>query len=484
MTSNAKKEDPRAIFFAFAKTGFPFSGASGAFNTYLVEFLRRTGYHVDEFTGRSDFVPLQCIEIMEQLTPKRRTDLAVYCDLAQWVEPLELVNAKRQIVFFHGLAGAPLVWLNRDIDVLCGNSRWTRDVLRCIGGFPLWKTKTLMCSNIFRRTHHVVCPVPALEHPEGAISGEGLSSKEWESLAESGVVYGLDFFGEADNSLHCHIIAAVNQVARQSGDRRQFRLIAPMDKCISVERDITDAQTDRGRRIRDILQDIEMTITGLYSPISEKWINQSDLFRLMRQSAFALAFNTIPESFGLMPLECILNGCVVYTNGSGNIRHLLPPDHGITVFDTEGIASSETAEIQCIARSIYSSIGNSTGLSRAMAEIECGRTLIRSRYSVLAFENSCAELLNRKQNQTLTDRDLVLAPGPLVRAWNRESGTILSDIGTVQLSQEQCSRIRPLFGRSPADLFETGDRPDQLLVSELWKKGLLAWDTRTSSFPV
>jgi hypothetical protein len=457
-----------------AAPGYPFQSASGALNTYLAQYLQRHDYSVSVIPVQSSYVPLNVLGVLSKITTLGSVDLAVYCDLTHWIEAIKVIPAKRTLVFFHGLVGTPLVWLTTRLDSLCCNSGWTVGVLRSIGGYPLWDTSTLACPDIFQRSFQIRCPVPALGYPNGAIIGEALSDEMFDTLAGDASICGLDSFWEADDYVHCNIIVALNWVAREYADRRVYRLLVQPGKLEAVQRWLEAGSSDQHQALRTKLETIGLRLSDVFYPLPATRLMQSDLFRLMKICRFALMFNKIPESFGLMPLECVLNDCPVHTNGSGNIRYLLPPSHGITVHDAlpDQDVSQWSTEV---ARSIYErSLMASAGVTRR-AECSRGRVYIHETYSVDAFEQDMGRALcldSTPAGPTL--HDLVLAKGPLVRRWDPGNTAIVCDTGTVRLTSSQSQKAAGLLGSTAAELFSSSSA-DQDLLSSLWRKGLLTW---------
>jgi hypothetical protein len=465
----------KAVMIVNARPGYPFQGASAALNTYFVEYLRRRNYSVRVIGVQSTYVPLNALDTLEHIKAAGPVDLAVYCDLSHWLESVNIVTAKQTVVFFHGLVGTPLVWMMRHFDALCCNSQWTIDVLRSLAGYPLWDHGQLLCPDIYQRSHRIRCPLPALSYPEGAIAGETLPDEFYERLATDSSVIGLDSFWEADDQTHCHIVVALNIVARQRGDRRLFRLVVQPGKLETLARWLQSGRSQQDW-LGASLRTLELSLSDIFAPLPTARVRQADLFRLMRMCRFALMFNRVPESFGLMPLECVLNDCAVHTNGSGNIRYLLPPSHGIVIHDGDPKLESADRALEA-ARAIYEhSLNESTGTrSERQAECERGRHYIRTTYTADAFEQDLEEVLHRcSMSGNGSAPELCLAKGPLVRRWDSGGTDIVCDTGVVRLTQHQEERARELLGASATKLFHAA-ADDQALVSHLWRKGLLTW---------
>jgi len=466
----------KAVMLVNATPGYPFQGASAALNTYLLEALRRH-YSVRVVSVQSSYVPLNALDMLERIKDAGPADLAVYCDLSHWIDLVHVVAAKRTIVFFHGLVGTPLVWMTRRFDALCCNSQWTTDVLRSLAGYPLWHCARVLCPDIFDRSYRVRCPLPALGHPNGAISGDPLPDEFYGRLARDSSAAVLGSFWEADDQMHGQLIVAINAVAQEHGDRRRFRLLVLPGKLEQLERWLRSG----GRQpelLCSRLQSLQLSLADVITTLPTVRVKQADLFRLMRICRFALMFNKVPESFGLMPLECVLNDCAVHTNGSGNIRHLLPPSHGILVHDVPPREPSADWALS-VARAIYthSMSESAEGLSEGRAELTRGRAYIHSTYTSDAFDEDIERIVHQcGRSRTVAAAELRLARGPLVRRWDAGDTDILCDTGIVKLTTRQEARVRHLLGASAATLFAAAP-DDQALVSGMWRKGLLTWTT-------
>jgi hypothetical protein len=464
-----------------AGTGRPFHNASGALNAYVHETFQKLRYEVEAMqlpppsTGTGEnFLSHWTIQVLERLTRLKEVDVAFFCDTLQWMEPLELIRARKRVVFFHGLVVWPLVWMPRDFD-LCGNSQWTQDVLRSLGGYPDWASRNMLCPDVFQRATFVRCPLPALENLNGLGASSPLPDSIWKELEQDDCVYGLDSLLEANDQIHASLIVAINMIARQHADGRRFRLIVPEYKLSVLQA--------RARKLPPehplimALSALQMTWRDFYFPIPD-WLQQSDFFRLMRRSRFFLSFNQIPESFGMMPLECVMQGCPVYTNGSGNLRFLLPHSgNGMRVEDTEGLLDGDFDEHLRVAALIY---GNAIQLDRdgtspIREDLARGQGFIRENYSPEVFFESFSAMLGRSRPALPLLHEMQLDLSPTVRQWNRSSGRMLTDGGNHSLEHPQTKELERLLGRSAADLFGHATSHEQAFISELWNKGILTW---------
>jgi hypothetical protein len=443
-----------------------------AFNAHVQETLKNLSYTVEGL--EYNFMPHWSMQTVERLKRLEDVDVAFFCETAQWMEPLDLFRARKRVVFFHGLGVWSLVWMRRDVE-LCGNSQWTQDVLRSLGGYPDWASRNMICPDIFQRTTFVKCPLPALENLNGLGVGNSLPDSIGKELERDDCVYGLDSLSMANDQIHASLIVAINMIARQHADGRRFRLIVPEQKLSHVLELMRRLPSEHPLIMA--LSTLQMTWRDVYLPLPG-WAQQSDLFRLMPLSRFFLSFNRIPEPFGMMQLECVLQGCPVYTNGSGNLRFLLPHSgNGMRVEDTEGLLDGDLDEHLRVAALIY---GNAIQLDRdgtspIREDLARGQGFIRENYSRKVFLESFSAMLGRSRPAAPSPHEMQLDLSPTVRQWNRSSGRMLTDAGNHFLEHPQTKELERLLGRSAADLFGHATSHEQAFISELWEEGMLTW---------
>jgi glycosyltransferase involved in cell wall biosynthesis len=471
----------KALMITHAGAERPFHSASEALNAYVREALEKLNYKLEAMklplsetgTGESLLAmwPLQAAERLKRL---EEVDVAFFCETYQWMEMFEFFKASKKVVFFHSLVSMPLVWMRRDCD-LCGNSQWTQDVLRSLGGYPDWASRNMLCPDVFQRSAFVKCPLPALENLNGLGVGNPLPDSIWKELEQDDCIYGLDSLAEANDQIHASLIVAINMIARQHADGRRFRLIVHEHKLSQFQELMSRLPSEHPLIMA--LNTLQMTWRDLCVPIPYR-LQQSDFFRLMRRSRFFLAINRIPETFGMMPLECVMQGCPVYTNGSGNLRFLLPHSgNGMRVEDTEGLLDGDFDEHLRVAALIY---GNAIQLDRdgtspIREDLARGQGFIRENYSPEVFFESFSAMLGRSRPALPLLHEMQLDLSPTVRQWNRSSGRMLTDYGNHFLEHPQTKELERLLGRSAADLFGHATSHEQVFISGLWKKNVLTW---------
>ncbi len=478
---NVNGADKSALFFSHARLDHPFDGASGAINTYMSTCLERLGYTVRAFHPTPELLPFHALDILRETQPRRSVDLTVYCDRMLSLHGANLPRSDKTMVFFHGLISHALVWMTRDdIDVLCGNSRWLRDCLIALAGFPVWSEYRVHHPSIFRLAQYVRCPVPALEYPEGAIKGSELTPAFLARLEQSDDVLGFDFQPEANNGLHFGILAMLNILAAQHGEKQRYRLVVPQSKQIKLKSLANRLPfTPMGIQLQELLTQAGLSLEDLYLTTPGRSVRQSDLFRIMRASQFALAFNDHPESFGLMPLESILCDTPVYTNGSGNLRHLLPEHCGIVVEDNEALATYTVSEFRRIATRIRHdlSAAQQDEDDHVIKHCQRGSDYIRRHYSRKAFSEDLGALLRQdfRAQPPPQLEELMLSLSPLVRHWDDETRFVISDYRHCRLDPEQNALLKDALGQSAAATWANTDRAKRMAIDAMWRQGILTW---------
>ena len=471
-----------------ARVGKPYENASGALNSYVHDYLVRAGFSVDLIHPSGvDILPLQTMSEIRRLIDLGEPDVSVYCDFGLMMDGADIPRSKKDVVFFHGLMGGVPQWMTRsDVGVLCGNSGWTRDTIVSITAFPVWQKHSVNNPSVFNRALHVRYPLPMLESPEGAGAGKPVPESFLESLEQSSDILAFDFQFESDDKLHAALLVMLNAQAQEHGEEARFRLIVPQYEYSAIQAFADEfLSAPEGSVLRDALARYGRSLLDLYTALPGGWIRQCDVFRVMRASAFGLSFNSTPESFGLMPLESVCCGTPVYTNGSGNLRYLLPEGCGIVREDTEGLAQFSIPEISRVAARIRDDLARpgSDGIDKQVAR---GEEYIRKNYSVDAFSEDFGRVLGADPAQQAipTMEELKLDIGPLVRTWNSDSRFVISDHRHVVLSDANNGFLREWLGRPAADIFRLANRQQREAMDRMWEQGLLTWKRDTRGYEV
>lgn len=190
-------------------------------------------------------------------------------------------------------------------------------------------------------------------------------------------------------------------------------------------------------------------------------INNKTLRKLMSVCDFSLCFDNVLEAFGFYPLESVAEMCPVYSNGSGNIRFLLPAGAGIEVYNNLkvhfGNASERKSALDEIGRAIYISIDSGKGKSSCLR----GQKFIQKYYSEKKMTSTFKKLLKvstRKKSHNFEEEftgkaEIVLSP--YVRQADLRKRQFITDLGAVSLpSNIQCeSLLGKIFKREKIDQF-------------------------------
>ena len=458
---------PKAhMLFAVADT-LPFRGSLGVVNSYMRRALVTLGYEVTAFhrdvvprvSHSETLIPLADAARICRLASTATPRLTLYDDHGLAIQVPQRRPGGRIALFHHGLRGSPSIFLASDvIDRYVCNSPYLASVLKSLMRLPLWETNTTLLPRGPARVDHVRLPVPLLDYPDG-YPGAG------QDLPDE-VAQALDFGRLVGHS-----------VQRDKGDPRAMLAIMRAltalagDYGLGPPRLVIDAaavSTIDGA-LRELPGAGSRLLTDLFIPVPP--LKNTALVTLMRGSAFGLCYNRVPESFGLYALESVLCGCPIYTNGSGNTRHVLPPGHGIVVHETETMAlQTARAEFQQVASAILAR--HVSGV--AASEVRKGREVIVAEYTARNFTEDLGHALARLDETpaALGLDDLRLAPSPLVRSWNPDSTAVLSDHRSCVLGEKLNRTLARHLGARASDLRAAGSAA-WAEMEELFELGVL-----------
>lgn len=467
----------RSVRLFLSRTGGPpFLGSVGYVNDAVRPLLEARGWTVEAFQpppagGGSEEAMLPFALAAEYACCARgaRPDVALYDGAGTLVLPPGKAQADRNVVLYHGLAYGTGNWLTRpDIDLHLGNSPYLADVLRALFAYPDWRRRRLLNAAAFPVVRDVRLPVPCVEAPDGHpgfAQGQDLPP-ELLRLADGRAVLGHALQPDKQDMVATlSILYWLNLLAREAGTPRVLLLIS--DVSLTPER---QAALDM------LLDGTGFRCTDFLVPLPH--LNQRALVRLVRACRFGLAYNRFPEPFGFYLLESVHQGCPVYTNGAGNNRHLLPPEHGIHVLETAGMApmpgrGPDLAAYRAVAERIAADLARPDEVRRQCAQ---GAALIDATWSREAFGADLAQALDATQAAAAGDVDfdaLEVAPSPLVRRLDLATGISFNDYATGVLSPAECAVLRDLLGRRAGHL--SGDEMERLEQEHrFFARGLLA----------
>lgn len=421
----------------------PFQGAVGLANAYLVQALETAGYRtrVHGPTAGSKIerlLPLHLAKARAELVAASPADLALYDDGGLSVCSPGRQWARRSAVYYHGLFWNAGTWLGNDaIDLHLGNSDYAARVLTSLLAFPDWERRRCLDPRAFGKVAAVPLALPCVEEPDGSdVPGAEIPPRV-RALLDSGDVVGHALQPDKlDVPATVGILSTLNELAREAGGR-------PV-RLLTMEFNLSGNRLEWMRRL---LEPYGRTPEDLFVPVPA--LNQRALFQLMRQCAFALAYNTTPETFGFYVLESVHNGCPVFTNGCGNMRHLLPEGHGLEVFETAAMVMGDPAACEAVAHRIHAALSDRAALQAKCAK---GRAYIDAHYHRGAMEAALGAALALPEAPPLDFESLRVEVGPLVRQHDRAAGIVVSDLRSFVLSPGQARALAELPGRTCAEL--------------------------------
>lgn len=442
----------RAGLVAGVKTAHAFFGTVGAppavelSNAYLVQALETAGYRTQvhgSLTCKSNIerlLPLHVAKDRAELVAASPADLALYSDVSLGMCPPGRQWARRSAVYYHVLCSNPLgSWLGNDaIDLHLGNSDYTARVLTSLHAFPDWERRRCLDPRAFGKVAAVPLALPCVEEPDGSETpGTAEIPLGVRALLDSGDVVGHALQPHKQDALATvRILLSLNELAREAGGR-------PV-RLLMTEINLSSNGLDWMRRL---LEPCGWTPEDFFVPVPA--LNQRALFQLMRQCAFGLAYNDVPETFGFYVLESVHNGCPVFTNGCGNMRHLLPEGHGLEVFETAAMVERNPDAWQAVAHRIHAALSDRAALRGQCAK---GRAYIDAHYHRRAMEAALGAALALPEAAPIDFESLQVELGPLVRQHDRAAGIVVSDLRSVTLNPGQARALAELPGRGCAEL--------------------------------
>jgi len=408
--------------------------------------LVRMGYKVEVTTiapapgVAGSMIPLEGAHLVSALRKKTHGELRIFTDRSlQYIQP-DTRDGTLNILYFHGLRyGSGAFLRGEGFQGYCADSDYLRRTLLMLLLFPGSSLRGGLVVG------SVPEPLGALDFPDGyPSSGEKLGSELRHLLR------GDDCLGHALRPLKPDPVAVVSILHGMQTGKRAARLFV-------------SASDLQELRLAALSLGLENTLAFL-QPVP--WLANRELVSLMRRCDFALLYDRFPEPFGLYPLESVLQGTPVYTNGAGNLRHLLPPGCGIRVEDHD--------DFHGIGRRILWDVLSGSG-RRACVR---GARLIRAKYGQKAFFRGFSSFVERVTGARPTvgvdPASLRISLGPLVRAYDPRSGRCRSDYRHLELDRSQRELLRQTLGRTlwtvSRDLPPAGKRN----LLRLFRGGLLS----------
>lgn len=446
-------------------------GSVAYVNGTIAALLREKGWATRSFRVPSHplaaeaMLPLGLASTNARELTHGAADIALYDDAGAALRTPSRRWAKRNIVLYHGLAYGAGAWMtNPDVDLHCANSPYLARVLRALHAFPDWRGRRCLDPRAFGAITDVALPVPCVDFPHGHTAfSEGADMPiQVGRLLQQGTIVGHALQGRKhDVMATLSIVYWLNEIARQHGD-------APIKLLMSA----SALDPERRRAIDAMLAPAGRRCDDYFVPVPH--LRQSALFEIMRACRFGLAYNAFPEPFGFHVLESVCHGSPIYTNGIGNNRHLLPPDHGIVVDETLQMAGEvvDANAYRHVAQRIHADLQHPAAIQASCVR---GAAHIRDTWSKAAFARSLEAAFARAERSATAPvpfAELVVAMSPFVRRFDAASGLCLNDYANTTLDAQQIAAVEEVLGRSCSEL--DGERMRALEERHgLFRRGIL-----------
>jgi hypothetical protein len=158
-------------------------------------------------------------------------------------------------------------------------------------------------------------------------------------------------------------------------------------------------------------------------------ISNRSLVWIMKNSSFGLCYDQVIEAFGFYPIESVYCGSPIFTNGPGNVRHLLPRDHGIVRNENIdmyfGPEQARVKAYESTAHAIYDSVTKSIGKKQCIN----GKKYIRLHYHPGQFTKNlrlCFSKIKTKRKRKFKTQ-LHISKSPYLRIADWEKGRFVTD---------------------------------------------------------
>ena len=266
-------------------------------------------------------------------------------------------------------------------------------------------------------------PIPLLAFPDGYPSdGVRLDIDTLAGMLGRARIGHLMRPGKIDYFAVCSLMHHLNQLARES-DQPPCYLAIPASEI---------------RSFASTLEQMPLPSTTADCLVPLPPLDNHSMIQLMRFSDFGLCYDQCVEAFGFYPMESVLCGCPIFSNGSGNLRHLLPPDHGISIHEDTSHYWGEPAARMNAYRPTAASILDAVTSGEGRLCTSRGQSYIREHHSLERFDQAVELWLQRSIEEPVNTLRLTpertrvgLSPYLRVADWRR--GRFITDRGRVDV---------------------------------------------------
>jgi hypothetical protein len=183
------------------------------------------------------------------------------------------------------------------------------------------------------------------------------------------------------------ILHHLNELARARGGLPFLLLVAQQDFA----------------RCEAALRDLPLPAEALDALLGVGHLDNRGVISVMRSATFGLCYDLFVEAFGFYPIESVYSGCPVFTNGCGNVRHLLPAGAGIEVQDQPamyfGPLEDRVRAYRGVAERIFHVV--TTGAGEAMCRR--GARYIDRHYNQAVFAHRIGQFLRPRRRPAARD---------------------------------------------------------------------------------
>ena len=463
----------------------PCHGSQGAAllcNQYLEDTIVEMGYNLIPFSSKPSlfksqvFIPWDRLEFT-RLFHSRFSDIAIYCDRGVAFAPPTANSSRINILLLHGLAyNFELINSLAHIDLILTTSQYFAEVAKMmLGGIIVSDAVQLreVYSSRSDNSETIIYPLmPPIEKSEPIIAQNVEFLNRFEINEDHQIVLAHSVQPKKA-SIPAFVGIVASLVSKFKESNKAFKVFTSSVDSNEINDELTYLTHlnwfDNFFNID--VQDVKDSF------IYTDRLPQSDLHHLFSLSSLGLCYNEVPESFGMYVLESILNGCPVFSNGSGNMRYSLPVSHGHYINENSAIYQRNSSELKILASEIVTKL---TSLN-LYAEILQGQDFIKSSYNIRAFKRELRDILmalsceNNKVCDRIESNNISALKrksyivSPLVRSFSTCCQSVIADHQTFHLSESEFNLLVLISESS----FTEPDCNTSRIAQSLVEKGLI-----------
>ena len=425
-------------------------GAALQCNQHLEDTIIEMGYSLIPFSHQLNsfksqiFIPWDRLKFT-QLFHSQFSDIAIYCDRGVVFGLPSPCSSRINILVLHGLAyNFELINSLDHVDLIFTTSEYFAEVVKMmLGGLVVSNVEQLRDMYSFRSEDNetIIYPLmPPVEKSEFDVDRNDEFLNQFKLNTDHQLVLA-HAVQPKKASIPAFVGIVVSLVSKFKELNKAFKVFTSSVDYNEINDELTHLSSlnwfDDFFNID--VQDVRDSF------VYTDRLPQSDLHRLFSMSSLGLCYNEAPESFGMYVLESILNGCPIFSNGSGNMRYSLPANHGHYIKESHDIYIRNKNGLKMLASEIISKLGSSSlGL-----EIFRGQDFIQSNYNVRLFKrefrnivktlscrnHQCQERINTNNTSVIKRKLYVLSP--LVRSVYASSKCVIADHQKFYLSDNE-----------------------------------------------